>query len=99
MANELEIFGEVGKMLAAAVAADEDQRGGAAALLVGSNKVELNKRWGCTAVPLKNGDWLVAGKGRGEPVTVKDGKAHGKRRAPRRATGAGAQGGVRDQRF
>ena len=48
MANELDIFGVAGKELAAAVAADGDQRGGAAALLAGANKKELSKRWAGT---------------------------------------------------
>ena len=51
MANELEIFGEASKELAAAVATDEDQRGGATKLLSGP-KAELNRLWSCSAVLL-----------------------------------------------
>ena len=42
MANELEIFGAASKALAAAVAADEEQHGGATKLLPGS-KTEVTE--------------------------------------------------------
>ena len=49
MANELEICVEASKELAAAVVADEEQRGGAtkyaSSKLLSDPKAELNKRW------------------------------------------------------